>query len=332
MRALHVAAALGPGALVHGAGHYAAGDPKTGKRLLVAEGVGLGMVVASGTGLALTGASRYFVAPLALTGIAGFAVFGASWLADAHGVATDRGGAGTPLDAVPVIESEVGHRYVYDPQFRYRQFLVEGFDLRLSKLRLSPSGWFALDDDNARLRLEAAWRLTGPTPQRPTPGDASFIDVEAAGTHHRYDSDGFRRATAEVSVLGRYDLRRFDPALAGSFAELGAGFGLSQVSYRIDGMKLDSELEDLLLARFAFGFWLGDPTRRGSEVRLYYDHRHDDYAAGLIVTGLGSGVAGHFGLDARTWLSERWGIRADAQVGAAWLAGLSLLYRVGTKQ
>ncbi|MCA9598664.1 MAG: hypothetical protein KC776_35380 [Myxococcales bacterium] len=329
-RALAIAAAAGPGVVVHGLGHSAAGKPKTAQRLLAAEGVGLGLIAASGVGLALTGASRYVVAPLALTGIAGFAVFGTSWLADVHGVATDREGASKPLDAVPVVVSEAGYRYVYDPQFRYRSFLVEGADLRFGRLRVSPSGWFALDDDNARLRLETAWRLSGPTPHRPTPGSASFVDLEAAVTHHRYDSDGFRRATAEVSALGRWDLRNFDPALAGSFAEVGAGFALSRVSYRIDGMQLDPELEDLLLARFGFGFWLGDPTRRGSEVRLYYDHRHDDYAAGLIVTGLASGVAGHFGVDARTFFDERWGMRLDAQVGAAWIAGLSLLYRVGS--
>ena len=32
----------------------------------------------------------------------------------------------------------------------------------------------------------------------------------------------------------------------------------------------------------------------GSEVELYYDHRHDDYVAGLKLTGIGSGQTGEF--------------------------------------
>ena len=65
----------------------------------------------------------------------------------------------------------------------------------------------------------------------------------------------------------------------------------------------------------------------GSEALLYYDHRHDDYVAGLKVRGLGSGVIGHFGASARWFFNERFGIAADAQVGAAVMAGASFIFK-----
>ena len=59
-----------------------------------------------------------------------------------------------------------------------------------------------------------------------------------------------------------------------------------------------------------------------------YDHRHDDFAAGLQLPGLGSGPAGHFGLASEIFVSPRWGLAADIQAGSAYVAGLSLLYRI----
>ena len=67
----------------------------------------------------------------------------------------------------------------------------------------------------------------------------------------------------------------------------------------------------MLLARFGFGMYLGDPAERGGEVVVYYDHRHDDFAAGLKLTGLGSGIPGHFGAEARYYFGHR--IRAFAR-------------------
>jgi hypothetical protein len=61
---------------------------------------------------------------------------------------------------------------------------------------------------------------------------------------------------------------------------------------------------------------------------LYYDHRHDDFAAGQ--PGLGSGALGHFGLDGRWFMDERWGLLLDAQAGSALVIGASLLMRQGS--
>lgn len=325
-RLLNTAVAIGPGAIVHGAGHVAAGRTETGRHLALAQLTGLGTMVGGLAGLALTGASRYVVGPLAVVTIAGAGLFFLPWAADIYGTAAGPDGAGTAPRLAPVLVSELGHRYVYDPQFRYRHFLVESVDLRVGRLRLAPSAWFALDDDNARVRMLAAWRLTGPTPHEVAP-DGSFVDLEAAVTHQRFDSDGFRSLTGEVSVSTRADLAGWDSALAGSFVEAGTGLALQRFEYRVPGVPIDPETNDLLLLRFAFGFYLGRGANSG-EAQLFYDHRHDDYAAGLKVPGLGSGVAGHLGFDVRQFFGDL-GVRVEGQVGSAAIFGASLLFRQG---
>lgn len=325
-RALNTAAAVGPGAIVHGAGHAAAGRPDTARRLALTQATGLGLMVGGLAGLALTGASRYLVAPLALGVIAGGGLFFLPWAADIYGTAIYPDAAEVAPRRAPRLVSELGHRYVHDPQFRYRHFLAQGTELRLGPGRVSYGGWFALDDQNARVRLAGGYRLSGPTPEAAA-RDGSFVEGELALTHHRFDSDGFRSATAEVSLGARRDLVRWDRALAGSFVEGSFGLALQRFEYRVPGMAIPADTNDLLLARYAFGFYLGQGESSG-EAQVFYDHRHDDYAAGLQLTGLGSGVAGHFGVDAR-WFWGSFGLRAEAQVGSAWLGGLSLMFRRG---
>jgi hypothetical protein len=86
----------------------------------------------------------------------------------------------------------------------------------------------------------------------------------------------------------------------------------------------------LLLGRIGFGITLRGLSAPGSELLLYYDHRHDDYAAGLKIRGIGSGAVGHFGLSGRWFFNESIGIAGDVQAGSAYIGGASLLFRSGT--
>jgi hypothetical protein len=85
----------------------------------------------------------------------------------------------------------------------------------------------------------------------------------------------------------------------------------------------------MLLMRFAYGFYLGGNGVRRGELLGFYDHRRDTYAGGLPVAGIGSGVLGHAGLKGHYHVDESWGLGADVTVGAAWIAGVSLRYRMG---
>ena len=325
-RALPFAAAVVPGVLVHGSGHFAAGDRSVARRLLVMEGIGLGMVAAGGVPLYLTGASRHYAGPQVALIVSGIGVFGMSWLADLYGAASGGLDAARPDPGAPM-EAEAGYGYVYDPRFDYRQFAVVSGALRLGAYRFAPSAWVALDDDNQRLRLEAARRLMGTRSGHAT-GDASTLEVTAALTHHRYPGDEFAVSTGEAALAGRLDMARLGSSLAGSFAEMSLGLGAELTSYYAPGAGAD--LGELLLVRFGYGVIVGRPGELHGEATLYYDHRRDTFTGGISPgTGPGSGFAGFFGADLLLYIGARWGVHAGFEQGAARVAHLGLVMRMG---
>ncbi len=326
---LAVAASVVPGVLVHGAGSWVDGDDETALRLLEAEAAGLGLILAGGVPIALTGASRYVIGPAAAVSIVGFGLFTVSWAADVYAVTAPEGGWGRARNVTPWIQTELGYRRVQDPRFAYDHFVVQSIDVRAGRFRLMPSAWWSADARNSRLRLVGGYRAFGPTPregeaERP---DGSALDLEAALTRHDYGDDGFKIGTFELFARSRTDLVRVAKPLEGSFFELGLGGAVQQFAYEVPGVSIPSDLETMLLARFGFGVYVGGPSAPDGEFLLYYDHRHDDYAAGLLSTVPTSGVLGHFGLDGRMFFSENWGGSGQAQVGAALVAGLSLVFR-----
>jgi hypothetical protein len=333
---LPVAAAVVPGVLLHGSGHFAGGDRPTAWRLLRTEGLGAGLMVAGIGGLALTGASRRTIEPFIWTAAAGGGLFAGSWLADLYGVLAPPGGTGDPLRVAPVLETRLGTRYVGDPTLVGAALAGAALDLRAGRWRVSPGAWFAAEGGrNDRFEAALAFRITGPRAGAAAAlaVDGSFLDLVAAGIHHRYDEGlagpltaAFDMTSFELRADGRYDLRRYAPSLTGAFVEGSAGLGIGAYHYTAAST---TEANTLLLARFGFGLYLGRRADRWGELRLYYDHRHDDYAGGFKMAGLGSGTIGHVGVDGRAFVTARWGFRAEVEAGSAWVAGLALVYRYG---
>lgn len=326
-RTLPVVAAAVPGLVAHGTGHLASGESATGKRLLVMEGVGLTLFLGGGVVLAVTGASRYFVAPAAASTMLGFGLFATSYVADIYGTANSDGDAVLSRSVPPARwETELGYRRLQDAQFAYHDFLVERVTRQIGPLRLSPSGWFSTAGDTARYRAEAAYRVVGNLTD-PQPRDTSHFDVTAAVTHQRHQPDHFTQSTVELSLDGRYDLARLGRTLRGSFIEAGLGYALGRFDYDLAGVSVPHDVEHVLLGRIGFGVTLRGLSAPGSEILGYYDHRHDDYVAGLKLPGRGSGIAGHLGLAVRWFFTDQLGVLLDAQAGAAYLTGASLLFR-----
>ncbi|MEM9694542.1 MAG: hypothetical protein AAGA56_18480 [Myxococcota bacterium] len=323
-RALAVTTSVVPGLILHGAGHYTLGRRRTAYRLLAAEGLGFGALLVGGGVLVFTGANRYLTAPAAATTIAGVGLIGMSFFADVIGTAWPLESRGEATLRRPRVEAELGYRAIHDPQFAYAHLVKQRVDVALFGWRISPEMWLALDDTNARLRMELAYRPWGPRVDRAA-DDGSFFEVRAAFTHHRYGGDGFRTLTSEIAGQGRLDLARIDPWLTGQFAEFELGLAVQTFDYDLAGVQNDNET--LLLSRFAHGVYIGRPDRPPyGEASYFYDHRHDTYAGGL--NGIAIGAPGFFGLDARVYATHNWGIRADIAAGAATLGGLSLLVRL----
>ncbi len=321
---LAIGASLVPGVLLHGSGHYVHGCKRLGERLFWMELAGLGLVLVALAPAPIFGGNAVLVPVQAFIAMSGVALFSGSWLLDVYGTAVPQASRGLPMNRMPSMETLVGYRYVYDPIFDFRHFFTQGFDLWQGALRVMPRADFAIAGRNARYRLPVAYRLMGPTSRHATEL-GSFLDVLAGLTRHDFSTDGFEATTVELAAQSRFDLASVDPGLWGTFAELGAGVGLTRYAYEAPGAG--SDLSSLLLMSFSFGSYFGDPTGRGGEIKLTYDHRHDDFAAGSKLPGLGSGAIGHFGLEARGYLDSRFGALVDVQAGSAYVLGLSLLYR-----
>lgn len=325
-RALAVGAAVVPGLLIHGSGNFVLGRKQTAGRLLLLQGVGIGLLGVGGAVIIGTGAARDYVGSGAALAILGGGLFTTSALADLYSVLAPQGGFGADPGWVPILVTELGYRYVYDPQFAYRNFAVNRLDARVEQWRLSPSLWASPDDANQRFRTELAYRFVGPRPGSAL-DDGSFAEAELAFTEHRFGFEDFRLTTFEASVKARWDLATYDPYLAGSFLDF--SLGLANQLHDFGPVPDGVTSSRLLLGGFGFGVYLGKQQPLGGYVRVYYDHRHDGFAAGMLASGVGSGAIGHFGLDGVYYFARHWGVRADAQLGAAAVLGVSGLFRFG---
>ncbi|MEI9937798.1 MAG: hypothetical protein WDO69_11315 [Pseudomonadota bacterium] len=321
--------ALVPGVALHGSGHFALGHEKTALALLISEGVGLVLLIAGvGTQLA-SGNSRNLAGPAVTATVLGSGLLLASFGADLYGTLNTDGDAVDLIPrAPPQLESELGYRYVADPHFSYGHFVVESLTLREGYFRLTPSAWFATNASNVRYRVEGAYRLVGLEPGELGKLD-DHVDVVLGGMHQRYLPERFQRSGLDFSLDTRFDLSHLGNTLRGSFIDLALGYGLAKVTYDLPGLRIPADTDDLLLIGVGLGVALRGPAAAGSEARVYYDHRHDDYAAGLLTSGRISGVFGKFGADLRWFFSPRLGLLVDAQVGSALVGGCSLLLREG---
>tara|TARA_R110002096_G_scaffold171490_4_gene344460 strand:- start:79008 stop:80159 length:1152 start_codon:yes stop_codon:yes gene_type:complete len=313
---LAAAAAVMPGLVIHGFGHYVAGDKKTAMRLLAWQGVGLGLMVASGSTIALTGASRYgneLTIPLLITGTG---IFLNTAYADIYGSAT--GGRAPRYATPPEFTVTAGYGYIDDPQFDYTHFSVVSASYIRGTIGLTPSLWTALDADNQRARLPLRYRLLDNRA-----GD--FLELGTALTYHRYGDDGFTSTVGELSIGGRINSSQLGASLAGSFSSATLGYALHRTSYDVDDVSSDTIA--LLIARFGYGLYLP----KGGELEGYYQHRRDGYTAGLSPSPRnGSGFLGHFGIALRQPISDRFAVALRTEIGSAWVSTAGLEFRAGS--
>jgi hypothetical protein len=327
-RVLATGAVVIPGAVVHGAGHFVAGESKTARRLLIAEGVGLGMILTGGSVLALTGASRYLAGPAAGVALGGFGLFLGSLAADAYGVLNpDADAAGRRARTAAGAESELGYLALAGPRVDEPGYVLQRVSLRAGNLRVTPSGVFSTRGTSVRYRMEGAYRFLGATPSARGRGTSDHLDLVVAAFHHREPADYIARSSMELQLDTRYDLGHVGPTLRGAFLDFSIGYAAAHVAYDVNGVVVPGDFDSVLLGRFGFGAIFRGAAHAGSEASLYYDHRHDDLVGGLVMRGLGSGAAGRFGFDARWYFTPNFGLSLHGEVGSAWLGGASLLFR-----
>jgi hypothetical protein len=325
---LPVAAAIVPGLVIHGSGHYVAGDTEGARRLLATQSVGLALFVAGVGGLSLSGASRRMVVPFELAAIGGVGLMALTAMAGIYGVTARHGGLGGEDPLVPAWQLGLGALYVRNPTFPYRWLTGAEVEAWLQRMRFGALAFSTLDGETLRAGAQGAYRLRGPRPHGAgQPFDRGIVDLGGGVLHHRErrGPGPFDITTFDLTVGGRFGLGWYMRTLAGSFVEWAAGASVG--AYHYGGLASTTEYNDALLLRFGYGFYLGRQTAPRGELLFVYDHHHDDFAGGLKLPGLGSGPAGHIGVEAVGFFSDRWGLAARALFGSAHLYGLALRWR-----
>jgi hypothetical protein len=329
-------AAVIPGVVVHGSGVWLQRRNTTAQRLLLLEGAGVLTTLLGGFVLFQTGAARDVVGPTALVAVAGVSTFGLSLLSNLYATWAPPEGFGEAQGRVPLLETRVGYLYVHDPIFDFGHFLTTRLDGRVGPWHVALGTAHAPDQDNQRFELGAGYRWLGSAAAAPgAASDGSYLEGVLGYSEHHFDGSGFLTRVLEAKLEGRVDVRRYLPDVRGAFFQLEAGYAKQWIVFDLPGVDTTTTTS-LLLAHVGFGVYVGNrapsaagPT--GGEIELYYDHRHDGFAGGLKMPGLGSGPAGHLGLLGTYQVTPRWGVRAQSEVGSAWTLGLGLVMRVGTR-
>lgn len=311
-RVLAGAAAIVPGVVVRGSGHFVAGDRRTATRLLLIEGAGLLLAAAGGIPIGLSGAAGETMPGLALL-LPGSALLFTSVAADVWGAAGGASIAGAPLlpDALAL---SAGYTAVVDPRVPFTHVATAAIDARRGRILGAAGGWYG--DGGWRAGLTAGVRITGPRPGEPG-REASSFDVVATVSEERRAA--YAVDTFEAGVRGRLELARLAPSLRGSHVRAGLGAGVERIGY--DAVDV-TDLSGLITGHFAWGFTLGDGRARALEAELYYEHRRDTLAGGVTLPTPGNGFVGYFGATATAW-RDRWGLTATAEAGSAWVFSLA---------
>jgi hypothetical protein len=321
-------AAVFPGFLLHGSGVWLQGRNPTAQRLVLLEGAAVLTTFAAGFVLFQTGAARDVVGPTALGAVAGVGTFGVSFLANVYAAWAPRDGWGEPLRRSALLESSAGYLYVYDPQFEYRHFATVQVVARPLAWRLAANVAVAPGQDNQRIELGLGYRVLGVRGRgEEAASDGSYLEPRLGFSEHRFEADGFSARVFELAVEGRLDTDRYLPDVRGAFFQGEAGYAKQVFRNDVPGPN-PTTWTSLLLAQVGFGLYLGNRADRqtGGEVQLYYNHRHDGFASGLKVNGLGSGPAGHFGILGSYRLSPEWGVRLRTEAGSAYTLGLDAVW------
>ncbi|MBA3540734.1 MAG: hypothetical protein H0T79_14075 [Deltaproteobacteria bacterium] len=313
-----VAAAIVPGFVVHGAGAFVLGERRTGKRLAAVGALGLGAAALGGLAVGLSGSSPYTIWPGVPAIVLGSGLLFPSWFADIWLAAGGDRVHGVPRSS-PTWSLELGMTWLHEA-YRERGLARFATRLELGRLGLGAGAMVDSEGDGHTGEVEVRWRLRGPPATNAPISDGSRLYLRAATRYNRDNPDDVSQLTFETEIVGRLDLQYLDVLLDATFLELSTGLGMEGVTYA----NAVHDWGSLLLGRFAWGMYLGS---RG-EASLFYDHRRDSMAGGLPAWRA-AGFFGSVGASTTAVITGPWALRAELEIGNAWVTTIALRYQGG---
>ncbi len=299
-----VAASLVPGALIHGSGHYVLGDRRTARRLLILEGVGVGLAGAGGGILGGSGSEEHLAILYVPLLVSGVTLIAGTFLADLFGVtlgpiAEPDGGIPDRLGAGAVAGIGIGYRYVDHPDLDVGHLVTTRGAVRLHGLSLELGAEVDPAGGYREYRLLVERRL----PWRPV---GAHLSIGGDGAQRRLPDDRF--TSTPVSLWTEMVWPLALPRLPGAYARGRLGLGLERVDYD-DVASGDDDWLPFMVARAGLGMRLG-----WVDLELDYDHRKDGFPGGMYL-GRMPGFVGSFGMTARVPLVQRFALAGAVRYG-----------------
>jgi len=316
-RALALTAAVVPGALVHGSGHYVLGDKQTAWRLLKMEGVGLGLLGAGVGVLGLTGSDEHLAALYVPMMVSGATILAGSFLADLLGV-TVAGSSGTgvarPIEHPregAIAHAAIGYRYVNHPALDVSHLASASAAVRAGRFRIAAA---AESETRGRgFRAQQAVVAYRP-PWRPL--SVAALELGLDGAHRVLSADGVSSYPVAAWAEVVWDLGGCLPRIPGVYARGRLGAGVEMIDYGTVPGRVD-EASSFLVAVAGLGFRIDRV-----DAEFSYDHRQDGLPGGGFFGRL-PGMLGSIAATGRLHLTQGWALASEARYGTGlttWLA------------
>jgi hypothetical protein len=308
-----------PGIVVHGSGAWVAGEKRAAKKILVAQLAGAALMGIGGAFVGATGGNEYTIFPGVPVLLAGTGLFMHTWITDIYVASTGRQYDAGPLE-LPRWSVEAGTSWLHDA-YRERALMRVAGTFAIDRVEVGAGGLLDAKGDEKIAEVDARVRVYGAYATGTALADATHVDVRVGTRIMRDDPDEVTQWISEVEASGRLDLGRVDRVFGASFAEFSTGLGRTRITYA----KMVHEWDTILIGGFGWGMYLG---HRG-EAKVFYEHRRDGLVGGLPAYRA-AGFVGSFGTNVLLRVRGPWVLRAQLEIGNAWLTTLAIGYRGGS--
>ncbi len=311
---LATGAALFPGILVPGVGQFVLGETEAGKRFLVLDAVGLGLIGVGFGGLAASGGADRVAALCLVPAVTGIALLSVAVLTDVIGSAHGTAPWPMPWEPKGSLALRLGYTGLAFSKVDFHHGLGLEAEWRRGGFSLTPSGMLDPSLSFYGLGLAAdyvMWSASGDPVTR--------IGLGLSVTHHRFRFDRFSETSGELHGELRLNLRHLTPTMQNAYAL--ARFGAGAEVFAYDGVPTDgSDLSPLLILEIGGGIQVSERVN----LELVYRNRKDQLPGGVIFPGYFDSYLGFFEARGRVALADRWAVLAGVRWGNGLLPWISL--------
>jgi hypothetical protein len=301
---LAAGASIIPGLLVHGAGHFAAGESSNGYRLLAIEGVGIaGIVGGLATLRAVRGSEKLapVYVPVTVTGVG---LFIASFLADVAG--TLHGQRPWPVPRPPgTLTLTGGYTGLFASKHTFSHLGRLGAEWHYRRLTCGAALMLHPEFDYSQYGGTVSLRLWEPGADDPVTRLTVFVDAY----HQRFRTEGFSITAFRGFGELRWNMGYLVTTMRNAWwlARLGWGFDLLSFD------NIASGEDGLPFIVFEVGMGLMASERVSLE--LVYRQRKGELPGGMTVAGALAGFLGMIEFQSRVTIDPRWTIVPGFRIG-----------------